>query len=49
MALTASFEVELLEDTINGGVVAKDRHGMCVRLDVAYGNVEWEKPQRSDP
>ena len=35
------FEVELVEDTINGGVVAKDRHGLCSRLEVPYANVEW--------
>ena len=36
------FEVELLEDTINGGLVAKDRYGICVRLEKVYQSCEWE-------
>ena len=45
MELTAiPFEVELVEDTINGGVVARDRQGMCHRLEAAYRECEWVLP-----
>ena len=37
------FEVELVEDTINGGVVVRDRHGLCVRIENAYQNCEWDQ------
>ncbi len=43
------FEVELVGDTINGGVVAKDKHGLCVRLEKAYQDCEWEESAQIKP
>lgn len=35
------FEVDVLEDPLNGGLCVRDRWGLCHRLSPAHKAVEW--------
>ena len=37
------FEVELVEDTFNGGVIVRQPDGLCMTLE-AYTQCEWAQP-----